>query len=89
MAKPTTPRTDPARFLQEFQANHRTRYIRVKVLAEALGISDRMIRRAWKRGGLPAVDHGKGYLMIPIEVARLIESHGLKWVESMYRLGRL
>lgn len=58
--------------------------------ARELGISPRIVRDVFNRGGLPgAVEHSAYILMVPTFLFRLASTYGLRHVERMARAGML
>jgi hypothetical protein len=58
--------------------------------ARELGISQRIVRDAYKRGELPgAMEHSAYILMVPTAILRLAKIYGLRHVGRLAKAGRL
>ena len=58
--------------------------------ARELGISQRIVRDAYKRGELPgATEHSAYILMVPTAILRLAKIYGLRHVGRLAKAGRL
>jgi len=69
-------------------AGNTTSEIRHTEFARRLGLSPRLVREQYKRGGLPgAKEHSAYILMVPTALLRLARTHGLRRVERMHRAG--
>lgn len=66
------------------------REIRHTEFARRLGISPRIVREQYKRGGLPgAKEHSAYILMVPMHLLRLATCYGLRQVERMAHRGMI
>lgn len=64
--------------------------MRHTAVAKRLGVSTRILRASYRRGGLPgAKEHSPYILMIPVKLVRLAEAYGLSVVERMAKAGML
>jgi hypothetical protein len=58
--------------------------------AQELGISQRLVRDAYKRGELPgAKEHSAYILMVPTDLLRLAKIYGLRHVGRLAKAGKL
>ena len=65
-------------------------HLRHTEFARQLGISQRIVRDAYKRGELPgAMEHSAYILMVPTAILRLAKIYGLRHVGRLAKAGRL
>jgi hypothetical protein len=56
-------------------------------LARELGLHPKTIRRRWKQGDLPGIEHGERTLVIPHHACRLVRTYGLLGYARMRQAG--
>ena len=65
-------------------------HLRHTEFARELGVSQRIVRDAYKRGELPgAMEHSAYILMVPTAILRLAKIYGLRHVGRLAKAGRL
>ena len=65
-------------------------YLRHTEFGRLLGINQRIVRDAYKRGELPgSVEHSAYILMVPMSLLRLAKIYGLRHVGRLAKAGRL